>query len=410
VEGGGETILGSGPVNELVTDVAWSPDGKTIVMPVAQPGNALGGMAAFDLESGKRNLFLISNELFFLRPAWLPDGSGLLALGMRAFSNQGQIVHIPFPSGKVSAVTRDTNAYTDVSLAADGHTLATVQQQTHMAPYAMSDGASSSQARQLTAEGAPSNEIAWTRDGQLLISVPGGGVTLLNPVSDTRTPFLSQISFPGYARTCADGHVILAAGASRAKFEAHIFRADADGGNAKELTSGKFDLLPACSGDSKTVLYSNADGRLNKIALEGGASQQFADYAVLGRIATSPDGKLAAIITSRTGETKEKLGLLSLDSSQSARLVDFERPRAEYGGGGGPIVFKRDGTGVIYPVRVGQTDNLWLQRLDGSPGKQLTDFKTEFIRDFDYSYDGRQLAIIRGHIEADVVLLRDAEK
>ena len=44
------------------------------------------------------------------------------------------------------------------------------------------------------------------------------------------------------------------------------------------------------------------------------------------------------------------------------------------------------------------------------PGKQLTDFKLEFIRDFDYSYDGKQLAIIRGHRESDVVLIRDSEK
>ena len=104
--------------------------------------------------------------------------------------------------------------------------------------------------------------------------------------------------------------------------------------------------------------------------------------------------------------------MLSLDSSQPARLVDFERPRAEYAiaFGDGPIVFKRDCTGIIYPVRDGQTDNLWLQRLDGSRGKQLTDFKSEFIRDFDYSYDGKQLAVIRGHREADVVLVRDSEK
>jgi hypothetical protein len=64
-------------------------------------------------------------------------------------------------------------------------------------------------------------------------------------------------------------------------------------------------------------------------------------------------------ITNRVGDTKEKLGLLSLDSSQRARLVDFERPRAEYAvaAGDGPIVFKRDG--IIYPVRDPQTDNLW---------------------------------------------------
>ena len=61
-------------------------------------------------------------------------------------------------------------------------------------------------------------------------------------------------------------------------------------------------------------------------------------------------------------------------------------------------------------IREGQVDNLWLQHLDGSPGKQITDFKSEFIRDHDYSYDGKQLAIIRGHRESDVVLIRDSEK
>jgi hypothetical protein len=90
----------------------------------------------------------------------------------------------------------------------------------------------------------------------------------------------------------------------------------------------------------------------------------------------------------------------------------LERPRAEYAvaSGDGPIVFKRDGIGIIYPVRDRQTDSLWLQHLDGSPGKQLTDFKAEFIRDFDYSYDGKQLAVIRGLRESDVVLIRDSEK
>jgi hypothetical protein len=42
--------------------------------------------------------------------------------------------------------------------------------------------------------------------------------------------------------------------------------------------------------------------------------------------------------------------------------------------------------------------------------KQLTDFKSEYIRDFDYSYDGKQLAIIRGHRESDVVVIRGSEK
>jgi Tol biopolymer transport system component len=275
----------------------------------------------------------------------------------------------------------------------------------------MPAGASSSQAPQLTTEGLIGNEISWTKDGQLLISAVGSGLTLVNPNSGAGTPFLSQLPFADFAHTCPDGHVIFTA-SSRTKIQAHIWRADADGGNAKELTGGKFDYLPVCSADGKSVLFSDADNKLEKVATEGGAAQPMEDLAVFSRIAISPDGKLAAFVTSRMNDPKEKLVLLFLDSSQPPRFLDFERPRVEFivDISVGNLLFTHDGTGVIYPVREGNTDNLWLQHLDGTPGKLLTDFKSEYIRDFDYSYDGKQLAIIRGHRESDVVLIRDSEK
>ena len=64
----------------------------------------------------------------------------------------------------------------------------------------------------------------------------------------------------------------------------------------------------------------------------------------------------------------------------------------------------------MYSVRTGNADNLWLQPLDGTPGHQITDFKSELIRDFDWSPDGRKIAIIRGHIDSDVVLIRDSQQ
>ena len=410
VEGGEEKTIATGPINEVVTDVAWSPDGNTIVTPISQPGDALGGMDAIDAETGKRNRFLISKNLFFARSVWMPDGSGLLALA-QPFAGQNQIVHIAYPSGRVSPVSRDTNSYIDLSLAADGHTLATVERQIHNNTYVMPEGASSSEARALTTEGAPSYEVGWTHDGQLLMSMVGGGVLLFNPASGAGTPLFSQLRFPGFARSCADGHLVFSA-APESKTDAHVFRADADGGNVKEVTHGKFDYVPVCSPDSKAVLYADADSKLEKVAIEGGPSQQFSEYPNFARITVSPNGMLAAMVTNRNGDTLEKLALVSLDSNQPIRFLGFERARVEYAAviGDGPILFKRDGTGIIYPIRDGQTDNLWLQRLDGSPGTKLTDFKSEFIRDFDYSYDGKQLAIIRGHREADVVLIRESEK
>ena len=51
-----------------------------------------------------------------------------------------------------------------------------------------------------------------------------------------------------------------------------------------------------------------------------------------------------------------------------------------------------------------------LQPLDGSPGKQISNFNSERIVDFHWSLDGGKVGMIRGHSDSDVVLLRDSEK
>lgn len=409
VADGEEKTLAHGPVEEIdFSGVAWSPDGRTIVVPLSIPNGALGGLEAIDAETGKRNPFLISKQMFFMKPVWLPDGSGLLALAQLFGSTQNQIVTVAYPSGKVTPVTRDTNSYIDLSVAGDGRTIATVAQQTLNNTFVMAADAGSAQAREFPMEGFPPYGVDWTPDGQLLQSAVQS-VALLNPATGARTPLvLSQSRFPGFARSCPDGHIVFMA-AAESKIEAHIFRADADGGNVQELSHGKFDQTPVCSADSKDVLYNDANNELNKVAIDGGASQALPKYPDFAGAAVSPDGKLAAIVTNRPGETKEQLALVPLDFSQPVRLLNFERPPSNYDVSY-PIEFSHDGTGIIYPFVDGQADNLWFQPLNGAPGKQLTDFKSEFVRDFSYSSDGKQLALIRGHRQADVVLIRDSAK
>jgi len=43
--------------------------------------------------------------------------------------------------------------------------------------------------------------------------------------------------------------------------------------------------------------------------------------------------------------------------------------------------------------------------LDGGPSKQLTNFKSDLIFSFAWSRDGRQLALARGSVTKDVVLI-----
>jgi Tol biopolymer transport system component len=145
--------------------------------------------------------------------------------------------------------------------------------------------------------------------------------------------------------------------------------------------------------------------KLAKAPIDGGPSQLLSESPSVGQFDVSPDGKLAAFPTlEHSGEHKEMLALVDTDGGKTAKVVEFERPRF------GLLHFSRDGKAVIYPVRNNGVDNLWLQPLDGSKGKQITDFTSEHIFDFHWSFDGKQLALVRGHTDADVVLIRDGRQ
>jgi len=178
-------------------------------------------------------------------------------------------------------------------------------------------------------------------------------------------------------------------------------------GNLKPITNGKLDTSPVCSTDGKWVFFmeQGAGQKLAKAPLDGGASQVISDSPSVGLFDISPDGKLAAFPKlEHSGEHKEMLEVVETDAGKVAKLVEFERPRF------GLLHFSRDGKGVIYPVRANGVDNLWLQPLDGTKGKRLTDFTSEHIFDFHWSFDGKQLAMVRGHTDSDVVLIRDMQK
>jgi Tol biopolymer transport system component len=54
-------------------------------------------------------------------------------------------------------------------------------------------------------------------------------------------------------------------------------------------------------------------------------------------------------------------------------------------------------------------DNIWVQPLEGSSGRQITHFTSGQIGDFRWSPDGSILAVEHEEETADVVLLQDGE-
>ncbi|HYA25590.1 MAG TPA: protein kinase, partial [Terriglobales bacterium] len=405
---GKNLVLASLP--ELINDPAWSPDGKNIVGVVIQPTkDAIGGLVAVNVSTGKRKLFFQSKWGLVSKPVWLPDGSDLMALSddKETHYRRARIVEISYPQGIEKAVTHDINDYADLSVAGDGHMLATVLRQSHFDLFTTSASAlASGQADQLTS-GEPVGNFGWTPDGQLIIE-QDLSLSLFNPQSRAKTPLtsLEQDGFAFQPSPCANGRyivfVLAAHGGTKVQ---NIWRMDAGGGNLKQLTDGKADVGPRCSPDGRWVYYVDAadNTKLFRISMDGGKPEEITNFPSYS-YDLSPDGKLAATDTFvAPSAPKEVLAVIPLDSPQNAKTSELQRPTQ------GHLRFLADGKAVVYVFRDKDADNLWMQPLDGSPGKQLTNFKSERIADYHWSSDGSKVGLVRGHTDSDVVLLRESQ-
>lgn len=118
----------------------------------------------------------------------------------------------------------------------------------------------------------------------------------------------------------------------------------------------------------------------------------------------SPDGRTAAIATvNHAGNHEIMLALVATDTG-TVQQRKFERDPMTM-----TLRFTPDGKAVVYPIHENGVDNLWRQPLDGSPGRAITSFTSENILDFHWSFDGSKVAMVRGHIESNVVLLRSQQ-
>jgi Tol biopolymer transport system component len=333
----------------------------------------------------------------------MPDQSGLLAqssLGHR------QIVFVSYPDGKLHNVTRDTNSYSEPSLAGDGHTLVSVLSQAHYNLFTMPASLNIAEARQVTS-GAPAVSFSWTRDGQVVVaSDSDSGLALVNPESGMKTPLVAQAGARADTPSaCPDGRVVFSSIFSNGNKALNIWRTDTSGGNLKQLSDGKVDTNPVCSPDGRWVFYQDVvnGGRLMKVSVDGGKPEKISDE-LTADFDISADSKTIVVASfAHLDDHVERLTLRAVDSNQISKTLPFEHPRS------GRIRFSRDGKAVVYPFRHAGVDDLWLQPLDGSPGKQITDFKSEHIIDFHWSFDGSRMGVIRGHTDSDVVLIRDRQ-
>ena len=433
-DGSDETILqiAENGAGALPRSMTWSPDGKRLTYSLYTLGDMLGTVKSFDI-AGKQAEPLASfkNELVF-DVVWLPSGQWLLA----RYSQKGpsysrsQIGMVSHAGGQIQPITRDTNTYDTLTVSADGKTAATVQVRTTNSLSLISGAGSQANAPvQPIAQIQDVQSVAWTAAGKLLV-YDGQSLRTMNPDGGQQSTILSDPnSWLADTARCGDRYIVVAWAFHGGTNQVHIWRTNSDGSNPAQLTNGAFDRFPVCSPDGKWVYYYDGGGPhySKRVPLEGGQPEPVPASDVRGMYgfgagqAISPDGKhliFNADVNSADNSpgAVSRLALVTLDptshdsSAPSSPILLRPDPRMATGGGTGftnAMSFTPDGKFVAYIVRDQGVDNIFVQPLDGSPGHQISNFSSQHIAEFQWSPDGKTLAVARAQNTSDVVLLRE---
>jgi Tol biopolymer transport system component len=244
--------------------------------------------------------------------------------------------------------------------------------------------------------------------------VGSANLSVLDPESGAKSELKTEDKFaPKDPTACPDGRFILFTALHGPTGARNIWQMDVNAGKLKQLTDGTSDKYPICSPDSQWVFYSQGEQfgwTLMKVNIDGGKPEKISDSVVASTLDISPDGKVATFVTlpdpanSDAANSEDRLALVATDSVQGAKLLAFQKPRTSVG-----PRFSRDGKAIIYAFRENGIDNLWLQPLDNSSGKRITDFNSEQIYGFRWSFDGSTLGLIRGHTDSNVALIRESQ-
>jgi serine/threonine protein kinase len=403
VDGSGERVLGRFQgvyIGMSLSGPDWSPDGKTVAVTTIEATKGLRSViSAISVSDGTvREIYSAPGPLG--RPRWLADGSGLLvALRDPSQGHRGQLWQVSFPRGEARRFTNDLTDYqTSLDMTRDRKTLATIESTT-AADLWLAPGGDAARTHQITTGARASSGLSWLTSGAIVYGDANGDLFGIQDDGSNRTLLTPGEHNDSGPATCGDGRFVVFQAYRNEKL--NVWRMDADGSNPTQLTNEALAFDPQCSPDGKWLLYLRGlDLTAWQVAIQGGSPPQLvAQNVVGGAPQISPDGKLLAYSAMAATMTSPMV-LTVVPFGGGSPLYRFDLPT-----GRGQIRWAPDGKALDYLLTRGGASNIWRQALAGGPPKQITNFTSDLIFSFDWSRDGKQLALARGNTSSDVILI-----
>lgn len=390
------------------TDLSWSPDGKIIACAAGiRKRERMTQIVGIDVENSEEKPLSDKKWAGTDGLAWMSDGSGLIFSGFESGTGKSQIWFLSYPSGKLSKITNDLNNYGSVGLTADSKTLLAGQFEEKSGVWLDSND-NLSQPKLITSEQHHNFKfISWTRDDRILFGSSYGenrDVWIMNADGSKQTQLTSNARENVQPTATADNRFIVFVSDRSPNGIYNIWKMNIDGTNPVQLTNGNGELHPVTTPDRKWVFYTsgkmetpNTEKTIWKIPFEGGEPAQIVSSPSY-RADISPDGRHFACWYKLDEKTPWKIAIFPIEGGNPIKLLDAAP--------GSPIHWTPDGNAISFVKTIYGISNIWNCPINGDDPKQLTQFTSERIVNFDWSEDNR-LILSRSQTVRDVVLITD---
>ncbi|HJR59928.1 MAG TPA: protein kinase [Vicinamibacterales bacterium] len=400
------------PQGFTLQGVSWSPDGRSIAATGADTTTLYGQIVLVNTADGSERILPTPEWRQVNRVAWLPDGTGLLANAQEsAGESSSQIFLVQYPSGAVRRLTNDLTSYTELSVAPDGKSFVCVRNERRATIWTMPFDDPSNPVPVTTEASADDGTqgISWTPDGRLVYATEASGnpdIWIMAADGSRRVQLTSNPGQDVFPRVTYDGRYIVFVsdrdGANR------IWRMGLDGSGSVRVSPDPVARARASvSSDGRWVYYSTLTGEARRVAIDGGTPEGLFDADAASRLAEplpkdfhepmpSPDGTFVAGHYVEAEARGERIVLVPGGGGPLRRLKTVP-PSASWA---------PDGKSMVYIDTRGGVSNIVRQPVVGGAPVPVTRFTSEQIFGYTLSPDQKRVAVVRGRISSDVVLVK----
>lgn len=388
-------------------EATWSADGRLLAVVIGDAslpptaGEAIGLISVADgtVTELADVRFNDINDL-----VWHPSGDSLIVAATEGAFGQWQLWEVAYPSGVKRRLTNNLNGHSSVSITSDGKSLVTGELYSRSAVWVSPD-LKPENAKQIMPDSGDTWGFGWTPDNRIVYVSDQTGdaeIWIMDGDGANAKALTNDRVFKTTPVVSSDGrYIVYTSNADGGK----LIRIDINGANRIEITSGIGADNPDISPDGKWIIYSAwIDGisKILRVGIDGGEPQILKDWAIEPRY--SRDGTRFACFTP-VEKTQNWSSLAIVPAEGGEEIQSFETP-SNTNIGRGPI-WTPDDKGINVVISPGEKQELWLQPVDGSPGKQITNIGLPGIARREYSRDGKRIAIVRAHGFGNAIMITD---